>query len=47
MKICYAFRANRIYPFDGRGPGNELPPAEQRDAFLKRGAAGSASTASS
>lgn len=36
MKICYAFRANRIYPFDGRGPGNELPPGEQRAPFLKK-----------
>ncbi|MCC6627178.1 MAG: TIM barrel protein, partial [Chloroflexi bacterium] len=36
MKICYAFRANRIYPFDGQGPGNELPDGESRNAFLAK-----------
>jgi sugar phosphate isomerase/epimerase len=36
MKICYAFRANRIYPFEGLGPGNELPDGESRDAFLAK-----------
>lgn len=36
MKIAYAFRANRLFPFDGRGPGNELPPVAQRAAFLER-----------
>ena len=36
MKIAYAFRASRLYPFDGRGPGNELPPQPHRDAFLRQ-----------
>ena len=37
MKIAYAFRENRLYPYQGREvPGNELPPAPYRDAFLKR-----------
>lgn len=36
MKIAYAFRGNRLYPFDGRGPGNELPPEPYRDAYLTR-----------
>lgn len=35
MKIAYAFRANRQYPFDGSGPGNELPPAPHRETFLR------------
>jgi sugar phosphate isomerase/epimerase len=36
VKICYAFRANRIYPFEGKGPGNELPDGESRAAFLAK-----------
>jgi sugar phosphate isomerase/epimerase len=36
VKIAYAFRANRFYPFNGRGVGNELPPAEHRAAYLRR-----------
>jgi sugar phosphate isomerase/epimerase len=36
VKIAYAFRANRFYPFTGIGPGNELPPVEQRAGFLAK-----------
>lgn len=36
MKIAYAFRGNRLYPFDGSGPGNELPPPSIQETWLKR-----------
>jgi sugar phosphate isomerase/epimerase len=36
VKIAYAFRGNRLYPFPGQSPGNELPPAPYRDAYLRR-----------
>jgi sugar phosphate isomerase/epimerase len=36
VKIAYAFRGNRSYPFPGDAPGNELPPEPQRAAYLAR-----------